>query len=309
MKNYRKNLPPLDSLMFFEAAARRLSFTGAATELLVSQTAVSKRIHQLEEYLGVQLFIRNGRALSLSDEGQQLRDKAAMALDYLESAVLSISAHKSEAVRIAANSAVSIFWLSPRLKQFGLSDNACPVNLMTSDVTNDLITNENDLAIVYGDGSLPDFDCTLLFQEELAPVAAPKIADKLQKSANHNLFSLNLEDRPSLLNYTRVGPDWINWEVWGNSMQISNISDWSQIMCKTYTHTIGRAIEGEGIALGSLSLIDDEIRSGKLVKIGSQILQSSKGYYVASPIGKRPQGAIKQLFDFLMQCPSRPATR
>ncbi|MEH6631822.1 MAG: LysR family transcriptional regulator [Halopseudomonas aestusnigri] len=305
MKNYRKNLPPLDSLMFFEAAARRLSFTSAATELFVSQTAVSKRVHQLEDYLGVQLFIRNGRALSLSDEGKQLRDKSAMALDYLESAVLSISARKSEAVRIAANSAVSMFWLLPRLKLFGLSDNACPVNLMTSDVTSDLITIENDLTIVYGDGTLPGFDCILLFLEQLAPVAAPKIVKKLQTYSNCDLFSLNIEERPDLLNYTRVGPDWINWEVWGNSMQVPDISDWPQVMCKTYTHTIGRAIEGEGIALGSLSLIQDEIKSGQLMRVSPLTLTSTKGYYVAYPEGKQPQGAIKRLFDFLLKYPPK----
>ncbi|WP_419904302.1 LysR family transcriptional regulator [Kiloniella sp.] len=287
--------------MFFEAAARRMSFTAAASELFVSQTAVSKRIHQLEDYLGVQLFIRNGRALSLSDEGRQLRDKSAMALEYLESAVLSISARRSEAVRIAANSAVSMFWLSPRLKQFGLSDNACAVNLMTSDITNDLVTSENDLTIIYGDGTLSDFDCTLLFSEELAPVAAPEIVNKIQSESTGDLFTLPEDERPKILNYTRIGPDWINWEVWGNKMNVPHISDWPQVMCKTYTHTIGRAIEGEGIALGSLSLIEDELKSGKLVKIGSLTMQSSKGYYVASPVGKQPQGAIKRLQDFLLQ--------
>lgn len=309
MKNYRKNLPPLDSLMFFEAAARRLSFTGAASELFVSQTAVSKRIHQLEEYLGIQLFIRNGRALSLSDEGKQLRDKSAMALDYLESAVLSISARKSEAVRIAANSAVSMFWLSPRLKLFGLSDNACSVNLMTSDITSDLITIENDLTIVYGDGTLPGFDCILLFPEQLAPVAAPKIAEELQINTNRDLFSLHIEERPNLLNYSRVGPDWINWEVWGHSMQIPELSDWPQVMCKTYTHTIGRAIEGEGIALGSLSLIQDEIKSEQLVRVSPLTLTSTKGYYVAYPEGKQPQGAIKLLFDFLLKYPPQASEK
>lgn len=89
MVEYRRRMPSLDALVFFEAAARHNSFTAAATELFVTQAAVSKRIKELESRLGVPLFDRDGRRLSLTDAGRRLYERAAMALEYLDEAIAS----------------------------------------------------------------------------------------------------------------------------------------------------------------------------------------------------------------------------
>ena len=153
MKNYRHSLPPLDSLIFFEAAARHLNFSDAAEELLVTQTAVSKRIRQLEDHLGVALFIRSGRMIDLTDEGRKLAEQSSILLDFANNALASVATRPDAPVRIAANNAVSLFWLAPRLKNFGLSDQACSVEMVSSDQPDALQDTQNDIVILHGIGS------------------------------------------------------------------------------------------------------------------------------------------------------------
>lgn len=301
MKFYRRTLPSLDSLKFFEAASRCMNFTEAASELYVSQAAVSKRIQQLENTLGVQLFFREGRHLELTEQGKQLRGKAAMALDYLETAINDLTSNNIDTVRISSNSAVSLFWLLPRMKVFGLSDQACAVDLVTTDKQGELASTDCDLSIVYSDGKSAEWNCTLLFREELAPVASPDLIDRLVTSQNDRAPG-SLADFPptTLLNYARAAPDWINWDVWIEKIKIPELREWPTKSCMTYAHTIGRACEGEGIALGSLGLLNDELKTGQLVRLGSEKLVSDRGYYLAHPSNKNVQPTTRQVFDFLL---------
>ena len=123
MGRRRTALPPLDTLVFFEAVARRGGFTAAAAaaaELLVSQAAVSKRVRQLEDWLGTELFHRSPRSLTPTRAGATLVEPVTMALDYLRGALSDVRAPARGAVRIAANGAVATFWLAPRLWAFAL---------------------------------------------------------------------------------------------------------------------------------------------------------------------------------------------
>lgn len=122
MDNRRKNLPPLDTLIFFDAVIRAGGFTAASTELYVSQAAVSKRVRQLEDWLGTPLFERGARSLTPTAAGQSLAEPVAMALDYLGASLDGLKSPARPAVRIAANNAVSMFWLFPRLSALGLAE-------------------------------------------------------------------------------------------------------------------------------------------------------------------------------------------
>ena len=301
MKNYRRTLPSLDSLKFFEAASRCMSFTEAASELYVSQAAVSKRIQQLENTLGVQLFIRDGRHLELTEKGKQLRGKTSMALGFLETALKDLTDNHIDAVRILSNSAVSLFWLLPRMKVFGLSNQACAVDLVTTDKQGEKISSDCDLSIVYTDGKNPEWSCTLLFKEELAPVASPDLIKRFATSqTEQDPCSLIGFPQTTLLNYARAAPDWINWDIWIEKMNIPELREWPQKSCMTYAHTIGRALGGEGVALGSLGLLDAELKKGQLVRLGTETFISDHGYYLVHPYDKKIQATTKQVFDFLL---------
>ena len=121
MKHYRTSLPPLDYLLFFEAAARHGNFTKAAEELNVSQAAVSKRVKYLEEWLGMELVSRTGRTVEPSFKGAKLATHISEALDYLSMSIAQVSHINQEKLSLAANVTVSQYWLTPRIKNGSIS--------------------------------------------------------------------------------------------------------------------------------------------------------------------------------------------
>lgn len=275
MQSYRKSLPPLDTIVFFEAAMRHLSFTEAADELYVTQAAVSKRIKQLELWLGVDLFERSGRKLVPTEAGAYLAEKTGMTLDYLDYAFRTIKVPAQPVVQIASVTALATFWLQARLRDFALSDDACPFNLSTADELGDLLRPENDLVILHGENRLPGWNLELLFEEEIVPVGAPDVVDRAGVAEGDNV--------PPLLNFARIAPNWTDWSVWIQRTGWTEFNVHERIDCASYNQTIGRAIRGEGLALGALPLLTDEIASGALVAMQGRKMITGKGYYIAWP--------------------------
>ncbi|MGO1119199.1 LysR substrate-binding domain-containing protein [Rhodovibrionaceae bacterium A322] len=280
MKSYRHTLPPLDVLLFFEAAARHLNFTEAAAELLVSQTAVSKRVRQLEDHLGLPLFLRDGRRLELTEAGYKLKEQSQALLDYAQSSLQSLAAAPDLPVRIAANSAISLFWLSPHLKAFGLSAQACAVELVTSDRTADLLSPDNDLAVLHGNGKWQGLIATPLFPDSLSPVMSKSLAEKLEIAPGTDLQDLTPDQRSPLLTFTRLEPSWTNWDNWGGADQVTN---WPRVVCNTYAQSIGAALSGQGIALASASVLSQELSNGDLLMLGPTVVSQQRAYYLAQP--------------------------
>ena len=165
---------------------------------------------------------------------------------------------------------------------FGLSENSVNINVFTSDKSGDTITPENDLIVIYGYGDTPGWEAELLFSECLVPVASPGYLDTLGMNTElSNLEALINLDKITLLEYERFAPDWINWQLWIEKSSNLNLMKCQKKMCRNYIHAIGMAIEGQGIALGSLGLIDDELKSERLVVIGKDELASGRAYYLA----------------------------
>ena len=295
MSDYRRKLPPLDALVFFEAAARHNSFTAAARELFVTQAAVSKRIKELEGRLGVPLFHRDGRRLSLTDAGRRLYERAAMALEYLEDAIASEMQEGGDVVQIAANTATSIFWLGPRLRDIGLGRDASAVRTLTSDRLRDLLSSENDLAVTYGHGDIPGWESTPLFAEELVPVAHPDYLSGLGLASAGGLQDIGNRGGVTLLDYQRLAPDWVNWKVWIDKVGARALNAVPRRQCRSYARAIGEAIAGKGIALGSMGLIDRELEAGQLSRVGDQSLRTGRGYFLSAPNRKKLSVAAANL--------------
>lgn len=275
MQSYRKSLPPLDTIVFFEAAMRHLNFTEAADELFVTQAAVSKRIKQLELWLGVGLFERSGRKLVPTEAGEYLAEKTGMTLDYLDYAFRTIKVPAQPVVRIASVTALATFWLQAKLRDFALSDEACPFNLTTADELGDLLRPENDLVILHGENRLPGWHLELLFEEEIVPVGTPDIVARAAAAEEG--------DRPPLLNFARMAPNWTDWSVWIQRTGWTEFGAHERIDCASYNQTIGRSLRGEGLALGALPLLTDELASGALVPMADRRLTTGKGYFIAWP--------------------------
>ena len=291
MDNRRKNLPPLDTLVFFEQSLRTGSFSAAASQLYVSQAAVSKRVKQLENWLGAELFERGARSLTPTQAGAQLADPVSMTLDYLQNALDQVRSPASSTIRIAANSAVSVFWLFKRLKAFALSPASCPIETVIKDNPSELLTKANDIAVIYASEVPHGWSGRLLMEEELGPVSSPNGAKRF------------FDDPTSLplLDYHRYAPDWINWEVWEQRHESSPFRGLAKRMCKSYSHSIGQALDGAGIALASCSLLSEELTSGALSLLVDAPTKTGKGYYLVWRLRDDSRNQIDNLATFLIE--------
>lgn len=189
-------LPPLKSLPVFEAVARLNSFSLAADELAVSQSAVSHQIKQLETYLGEQLFWRSGRTLSLTDEGRQYLDAVSSALLQVERASEQILGHEEARLRLSVFSSFAVRWLVPRLPylqrlhpQLDLALEMSSGNPVLSDrVADCFITIRTDA---------PAFSYDKLYEERLFPVCSQDYWKRMRRELGRD-DQLEVRDEPSL---------------------------------------------------------------------------------------------------------------
>lgn len=152
-----RQLPPLNALKAFEAAARHLSFTKAAEELFVTQAAISHQIKTLEEYLGLKLFRRRNRSLSLTEDGQGYYQEIRSIFSAICDATERLMARNAKGtLTITMPPGFAIQWLVPRLMQFSQLHPEIDVRIKAVDQDEGTLIDDVDLAIYYGDGNWPD---------------------------------------------------------------------------------------------------------------------------------------------------------
>lgn len=283
MVSLRKRLPPINSLVVFEAAARNLNFTRAAEELGVTQAAVSRQIAALEAHLNAKLFERLHHALRLTAKGKAFQQVVARGLDSIANSAEAIRQADTEVrVTLFANVAVATFWLNPRLPLLARRFPDTDVRLIASDEDPDDGLDGLDLAILYGDGQWPKLDTELLFGEELFPVCSPdylRQAPLLQSAAD--LL------QHSLLHIDQHAPDWINWRMWLEAQGVAPPRRIRGPKFNNYALLIDMAVEGRGIGLGTRHLVDRLLEEGALVRALDASLVSERGYYLVTRRDRR----------------------
>ncbi|WP_420002597.1 LysR family transcriptional regulator [Arenibacterium sp. LLYu02] len=281
-KNYRDTLPPLDALVFFEAAARHHNFSRAAEELSVSQTAVSKRIKQLEAHLGCALFLRDGRKLTLTREGEVFAEKCEAILTL---AVQSLPRPRAQnaPLHITCCSAIAPFWLDNRLSAFLDQPDAPVIHCVTTDEPDHLLNPSFDLTLLYGTGKWEGWDSRPLFDNIELPVATSPI----------NAETPILIDAQS----PKQGPRWIHHP------DFPNLKLRSQIPCPTYADTLTRAKAGAGIALASQPLIASDLQAGTLQPLAPARHNPAETYHIAWPQNRPLTPAVEALRDHLLRTP------
>ncbi|HEX8989995.1 MAG TPA: LysR family transcriptional regulator, partial [Rhodocyclaceae bacterium] len=178
--NELRSLPSLDPLKGFEAAARHLSFTKAAAELFLTQSAISRQIQTLEEQLGVQLFRREVRRLVLTPEGEALQRAASEMLTRLAEVCAGLkAARRRPRVTVSAAVGISSLWLVPRLAAFQEAEPDLDVLISADNRMVDLEREDIDLALRYVSPDTAPPGATLLFNEVVFPVASPALAATL----------------------------------------------------------------------------------------------------------------------------------
>lgn len=282
----RQDLPKLELLRSFEAAARTLSFTTAAAELFLTQSAVSRQIQQLEAGMGVPLFERQHRALALTEAGRTMQRAVVDSLARLRDATLAIraSARNQQQLRQVAVTCTPGFaslWLIPRLARFTASHPQVDVRISATLDVLDLERSQIDFAIRFapthaGDG-VP------LFEETLQPVCAPALlnnpANPLASPAdlvNHTLLAV---DNPG--NYPVGTPLTVEWEPWLKVMGLSEVRTKNTLRFTSYADSISAAVAGQGVAIGRFPLLDELLRDKRLVTPFGGGAASQRAYYLA----------------------------
>ena len=290
----RRFLPTLSTLQAFEAAARQLSFTKAADDLGITQSAISRQIKNLEEFLGIQLFERYGSRVVLTDAGQAYAESIHTAIDKLEIASIDIvrGRRAEEALKIGTLPTFGSRWLTWHLDAFSrnLPDEHLEFVRTYNDA--DFSSTPMDIAILRGDGSWPAAKSYPLFAEMLAVVASPNLI------ATGEMLDQTDFARYRLLQNASRSSLWLKW------LRASDINYRGTLQGPRFDNTgmlINAAIAGYGLAVVPVCLIEKELSDGTLHTPFGAPVPSGESYFVVYPERKAHSIAVKQFRDWLLQ--------
>jgi LysR family glycine cleavage system transcriptional activator len=274
----------LDALRVFEAAGRHLSFTKAATELRLTQGAVSQRIKALEEILGAPLFRRLTRALELTPNGQQLHLALQEAFARIEAGLAGFrSAGTARPLRLTVSSSVAARWLLPRLGGLASLKPSVSIAVFADDRLLE-IGVEADVALRFGRGRYRGLKSVRIGGDELFPVCSPSFLSAHPAAADFGVATRRKEWGllPRLVDsIAESDGSGCDWGAWGKSVGLSWSEEDPTIVFSQGHLALQAAAEGMGVALARRLLASDDLASGRLVRAGHGLspLPARFGYY------------------------------
>ncbi|UWQ56423.1 LysR substrate-binding domain-containing protein [Leisingera caerulea] len=279
-------LPSLTHLRCFESAARHQSFTAAGEELGLTQSAVSKKVKELEADLGFDLFQRAGRGVVLTPAGQGLAADLELDLAGLRATMQKAAAAGAgrSALRIAVLPAFANLWLIPRLPDFFERHPNVELSFSTRLEPFDFARETFDLAVHYGLDNWPGTHMAPLFGEEMVPVCAPAFygGHKLEQP-------VNLAQAPLLHLESRAGA----WAEWFERAGLAGAPRQDGRYFDQHSMVIAAAAAGLGAAIVPYDMVAREIAAGDLLRIPGPALESRKRYYLVRPHGPVPEAVQK----------------
>lgn len=288
----RRKIPNTWALTAFEAAARHQSFTKAARELALTQSAICRQIAGLEGFLGVKLFLRSKRGVALTEAGQTYSRQVSLRLDAVERDTLELMARRGlgGTLELATVPTFATRWLLPRLAGFQRAYPDITVNLSTS--TRPFLFDEThfDAAIYFGDASWPGTETRPLMREELVPVCSPRLIAPRKK-----LKPGDLRRYPLLQQSTRP----YAWRQWFESLGLAIDDDMTGPRYELFSMLSQAAIHEMGIALIPRFLVEDELKSGLLMIPVNHTYVSDKSYRLIYPEHKADSAVLQHFRDWL----------
>ena len=282
----RFHLPPLDLIQGFEAAARNLSFTKAAEELAVTQSAISRQIRGLEEHLGVALFERRARAIALTEQGQTLNRAASDLLERLQQVTDALRADGAQRhLTVTTTSGFASLWLIPRLRRFTQLHPDVDVRISATYKAVNLERSLVDVAVRYLRTDDAPEGAQLLFGEELFPVCSPLLTSEGEQP----LRSLEDLRHHALLRIDEAG-GFLDWGTWLEAQGLSDFKPAASLRFDNYEQMIAAAVAAQGVAMGISSLVSRLMQAGQLIAPFSKSVIGTRSYYVISSAatGLRP---------------------
>jgi LysR family transcriptional regulator, glycine cleavage system transcriptional activator len=299
-------LPSLELIRGFEAAARLSSFTRAAEELFITQSAVSRQVQALEEHLGTALFERHHRAIRLTHAGELLYRAASQALLLLTDTAARIrqeGAHRS--VTVSCTFGFASLWLVPRLMDFRERHPDVDVRIAANNKIVDIERERMEVAVRYCTADMVPPGTPRLFGEEVFPVCSPALLERRGKPLRS---PLDLQ-RHVLLHHEGADQHWPtgSWSAWLEAVQLPNLEPAGALRFDQYDQLIQAAIEGQGVALGIGALVKRHLRQGRLVAPFEQKSSSPRGYYLVVARHASSRAEVAAFRTWLMRAARRDA--
>jgi len=278
---------PLHSLRVFVAAVRCGSFSAAAKELKVTQSAISRQVLQLEEHLGLTLFVRHKLGLRMTPDAESLYPiveecfaRLTRACDHLRNIgqVLTLRMAPTMAMR----------WFLPRLPMLRRVLPAVDVRITTYEMRDPRPeSNDVDAILLYGHGSWPNIECIKLFSERLTPVCAPQVASNLAVPGD-------LLQMPLLRTHPLTA-----WNLWLSAAGIPGSPSYGETF-DTLEFALAAATRGQGVALGDVSLLHEALRDGILIAPFDRVVDVGNAYYLVYSPEKAALPKIQALREWLV---------
>ncbi|HVY99630.1 MAG TPA: LysR substrate-binding domain-containing protein [Dongiaceae bacterium] len=274
----RRSLPPLNALRAFEAVARSLSFTRAAEELLVTQSAVSRQVKNLEDILGVTLLRRKAN-LELTDEGKRLLPVLTDAFDRIDVVVAGFKRQsRKPPLTLSLPPTFARRLVLPLLPEFQKQYPDLEIRIETPPVNVDFRNSGHDLAIFFGEVEAPaEMIVDLLMSDQFAPLASPKL---VKESGWPDLATMAA--KAQLLHIRQGNDPWFDWRLFMRQTGLPNVRVERGLVLETADQAVQSACAGGGVALADPRLFQEEIAQGRLVKLFDVTVNSGRHYYLLS---------------------------
>lgn len=290
---FTRRLPPLYPLRAFESTARRMSFTLAAEELSISQSAVSHQVKSLEAYFGVPLFNRTRGNMRLTTEGRRLFNACEVAFMHLASISHDLpDSELRDTLTLSSPPLIFNWWLLPRLRAFTQRYPNIRFRFLHLVCGERVLPNEADIALFW-DKHLPDgFFGTQMFKMSYCPVASPRLAATLPAKFEPSVIE------SSVLLHENDHEGWTNWTRLAGFGEIKPTSGW---VFEDPGMMIEAAAMGEGIALGPFPLLEELVQSGRLIQLFGVQMATPNAYFLAISSRNVEKPSIRLFWNWFVQ--------
>lgn len=291
--NTNKRLPPLRSLRAFQVAGRHLSFKDAADELFLTASAVSHQVKNLEEFLGIELFIRKTRALELTDAGNHYFEFLDGMFARLEAETHQMRAeHGRNVIRLCVPPFFASELMLPKLSKFKSLMPHTDIRLSTQPSLMKVHPADADVSILLGSGEWPDLQIEPLFTRRIMAACSPK----LKKKFNFKKYS-DLDGRTLIAHEHRPR----SWENWAKALNIPTPKPGMVYRFDSMSAVVQAAVQGHGVALVCWPLSDNLLQSGKLVRVFDDDVDTGEQFYVAHRPGELNRKEVARLVGWIIE--------
>ncbi|MDC0707544.1 LysR substrate-binding domain-containing protein [Stigmatella sp. ncwal1] len=288
----------LPALAAFEAAARHQNFAHAAEELHLTASAVSHHVRKLEAQLGVALFQRHARGVSLTIEGRRLADAASNAMADIDGVLLGLHGAREEQdrVRITTLHSLAYLWLVPRLPRFTAAHPGIRLDIDTESTLTRFDEGGPDLGIRYGLGHWPGLTALPLMDDALFPVASPSLAGLEEVHEAADIAKL-----PLISDHSYQG-----WQDWFRATGVRGARINERFSFSDTTDALMASVHGLGAVLARQQIATPYLANGSLVRLPGPSTPARFSYHVVYPAHRRLRPAARTFIDWVLEQPGQP---